>query len=68
MIKISPRLTSEEIELLRICADQRAGMNLLAEKIGVNRNTVRTAMHSGMCSEDTAKKIRSFLKKEKATA
>lgn len=62
MITISPQLTNKELNLLREYIDQRGGVNLAAKKIGIHRNTVRLAVVSGVVSEDTAKKIRSFLK------
>jgi len=62
MIQAKPKLTGEQCNRLRQYCDQRGGMNLASKKIGVGRGTIRTAMHTGMCSEETAAKIRKFLK------
>lgn len=62
MITISPKLTSEEMKALRERADRRDGMQALAEKIGINRNTLRTTMHLGTCSKGTAELVRKYLK------
>jgi len=68
MLDINPKLSGEEIKMLRKHIDRRRGMVLTAEATGLSRHTVRSVMNSGMCSEDTAKKIRKFLKSQSVEA
>lgn len=68
MLDINPKLSGEEIKNLREHIDRRRGMTLTAKATGLSRHTVRSVMNSGICSDDTAKKIRKFLKSQKQPA